>query len=380
MAKGTRGYVGPVLESADWESRNRIMERRSEAARDSCKENRYLAQKEQLDLGFQGNWTEHCSRVELQSRIADVKRMQRTFDNYLSVTKQDGIFLMQLVDKCEHAQDDLYHISEVVRECLTLREERREREMVNDDVHLEIKQVQIYIKSCLRRLQDLCNEAEGQLLKLHDLKMDLGKAVKCQDETIQVDQDQLCLDEASPGVSLKPDPLRQPDGTVSKVVWLEKAQGLISAADAILRQIRFLGDDIQVTLIHIRQGINDRYEALLYALRKRIHEEDQAAQLLQWQENFLSEELSNTSKNVSGVETYRRNIRIPMKLAQTRLENRSERCVDELCFDEAQESLGNEVQVWNVARGTLGQRLAYSRVQTSHGGQMDLGIQLNTSS
>ena len=61
-------------------------------------------------------------------------------------------------------------------------------------------------------LQDLCNAAEGQLVKLHDLKMDLEKAVKCHDETIQVDQDQLCLDEVSPGVSLKPDPLRQPDG------------------------------------------------------------------------------------------------------------------------------------------------------------------------
>lgn len=72
-------------------------------------------------------------------------------------------------------------------------------------------------------------------------------------------------------------------------------------------------------------------------------------------------ELETLSKTLSEIECFRNDIQNPMKLAQTRLEGRNERCSAELCFDDAQQTLHNEVEVWNAAQNAIRQRLTNSR-------------------
>lgn len=135
----------------------------------------------------------------------------------------------------------------------------------------------------------------------------------------------------------------------------------MTTADDILRRCRSLRDDVRLALVGVRQVVTDRSEALLYALRKRIHDQDQATRHLEWQANYLERELATQGRNVSAVENYRHDLCTPLKVAQTRFENRSERGAGQLCFDDAQQNLHGEVEAWSSAQHLLEHRLAHSR-------------------
>lgn len=76
-----------------------------------------------------------------KKRITDIKKLQATFEKCLKAVREEGSLMMRTLQRAEHAQDDLHHILDIVRGCLTLRNEKQSKELVNDEPHREIQQV-----------------------------------------------------------------------------------------------------------------------------------------------------------------------------------------------------------------------------------------------
>ncbi|KAK8738967.1 hypothetical protein OTU49_003765, partial [Cherax quadricarinatus] len=95
-------------------------------------------------------------------------------------------------------------------ECLTLRERRREADLVHDQPEIELHQEVKVLERSRAQLEKVLLEAVSHLRVLHDAKQRLQDDLKDKRAALEVDKRQEALTEHSSQISFKPDPLRVP--------------------------------------------------------------------------------------------------------------------------------------------------------------------------
>ena len=96
----------------------------------------------------------------------------------------------------------------------------------------------------------------------------------------------------------------------------------------------------------VKNSVNTQADAVDFGLRKRSNELQAALDELEWQKKQTQEEMAALEEEIRRQEhAIKMNIN-PSKLAQTRLENRTERPNHELCLDAPYYGLSDEVWCW----------------------------------
>ena len=97
---------------------------------------------------------------------------------------------------------------DITTECLSIRETRRQFEVVRDPVEHSLNDENLLIEKIRTILKTKCEDAWDQLNRLDDIRQKLEIDLQDKTEALRIDIDQIELTERSTGLSHKPDPMK----------------------------------------------------------------------------------------------------------------------------------------------------------------------------
>ncbi|XP_063300548.1 tektin-2 [Pelobates fuscus] len=345
----------------DWHTNSALISTNAERQRSASHDIRHEARMLRNETNNKTHWDEQDNRTRLSDRIDDVDKWKQVLDKCLYEVDAEIDTLNQIKDEAERALQAKNVPLDVAVECLTYRERRRDIDLVRDQVEAELhKEVEV-IEAVRKALQQKISEAFEQLCLLQETRQQLNWDHRCKVETIEIDRTCLSLNKNSPNISLKPDPKRVPSGTTTPQEWEQYSQYNKERAEAEIRGSTQLREAIAMTIAQTYNELEAQRVAVEFAFRKRIREFEKAHNELKWQEKNTKEEIEEMEEDIRRLEADLKDKRGPLKLAHTRLETRTFRPNMELCRDQAQYGLTDEVHQLEGTIAALKQKLAQSQ-------------------
>uniref|UniRef100_A0A3B4U750 Tektin n=1 Tax=Seriola dumerili TaxID=41447 RepID=A0A3B4U750_SERDU len=247
---------------------------------------------------------------------------------------------------------------EVSTECVTLREGRRGCELVIDPVDEQLKKEVDLIGRVQQVLQQHIDKAFEQLSVLQEARHQLTSDLQNKMDTLDIDMSCLSLTIKSPQISLKTNPTRIPSGSSTPQEWLQFSQYNVSRAQEAMQVSQQMREDMSLTRAQLQNELETQRRATEFALRKRNHHEEQARDELEWQIKTTEDEMTEMESDIHGLDTDLQAKTAALKLAHTRLENRTNRPGMDLCRDEVQHGLVTEVNQLEATILALKQKLS----------------------
>ncbi|XP_076622267.1 tektin-B1 isoform X4 [Colletes latitarsis] len=232
---------------------------------------------------------------------------------------------------------------QITAECISMRDCRRGTELTYDEADTELKKELCILENVKQSLTDRIQAAWEKLNRLETVKFKVELDIEDKDETIKIDKDNLNLDRTCANISYKPNALRIPKDAISYEAWLEHCQNSKSLADNELSDIYSFRESMNVMRERARNDIKAQQDVTDFSLRKRIYQTQKARNELQWQKLKIQKEMEIMQKEIVRLEDALLHKTDAIKCAETRLENRTYRPGFELCRDEADLGLKDEV-------------------------------------
>lgn len=292
-------------------------------------------------------WTIRQWRDEL---IAQLRRLKERMAELRDAKKLTEEHLVKLMDA-----------QQVNTEALTFFDRRRYGELVLDPVEQELKNEQTMLKEIYDEQQSKILEAFEALLRMQDLADSLHAAIVEKNETLDVDIDQYNLNERSANVGFKPLALRKATNAPDLQSWEDLNRSLLEKAVETCA----LGAEVVHALHHsLHQAANRmgaKADRVADAVRLRIHETERAIRELDYQYQATEENRERLFEELRNLEESRRAKYASLKLAQTRLDGRHNRPVNEKVEDAAHAGLLDEVNGIGDSIDALDERIDKSR-------------------
>jgi len=343
MSVSLTNDLPPRYALSDWHTSNKLLRSNAERLRNSSHTIRQDARRLTNETDNHTRWTQHDSNTKLEKRIDDINEWRESIERCLNDTDNEIEQLQTEKQRTEEALDAKKVPLDVAIECLMLRENRKGIDLVRDIVEEQLhKEVEV-IEGIKALLQQKVTESFEQLCLLqearHQLHCDLT------DKCHALDIDGKCheLNNDSTDISFQINPTRTVKGSVTPDTWNAFSQYNKFRGEAEMKASQRLREAIFATLEKTKNDLEAQRKATEYEFRKRIHETDQAKNELEWQQNKTKDEIASLEEDIESLKQAINNKMAPMKVAQTRLENRTNRKNIELCRDIPQYQLCYEV-------------------------------------
>ncbi|XP_013805863.2 tektin-2 isoform X2 [Apteryx mantelli] len=309
----------------NWHTNSELISANAERQRSASHCIRQEARVLRNETNNQTKWDEHDNQTRLAERINCVNRWKETLDKCLVDVDAEIDALAKVKEAAEHALQAKNLPLDVAIECLTLRESRRAIDVVRDPVEEELhKEVEV-VEKAKRDLQQRVNEAFKQLCLLQEARQQLSFDHRGKMEALEIDRVCLSLNVNSPNISFKVNPTRIPDGSTSPQEWDDCSQRNKDHAEAEIKASNELREAVALTIAQTLEEIAEMEEDI-----RRLEDD------------------------------FRRKMQ-DLKLAHTRLETRTYRPSMELCRDQVQYGLTDEVRQLEGTISALKQKLAQSQ-------------------
>ncbi|XP_017781142.1 PREDICTED: tektin-B1, partial [Nicrophorus vespilloides] len=216
-------------------------------------------------------------------------------------------------------------------------------ELTYDDGDTELKTELCVLEGVKKLLVERCQAAWEKINRLEEVRFKLTLDINDKQESIELDKDQLTLDKNCANISYKIDPLRIAKNSLPYETWLEHSKYTKLLADNELADTNKLREAMFVMRERARNDMQAQRDRVDFSLRKRIYETQRARNELEWQLLKMREEMEKVQKEIKTLEDALEDKTDARKLCETRLENRTYRPGVELCQDEAEIGLKDEV-------------------------------------
>ncbi|KAI5139693.1 tektin-2 isoform X1 [Manis pentadactyla] len=345
----------------DWHTNSYLLSTNAERQRDASHQIRQEARVLRNETTNQTIWDEHDNRTRLAERIDTVNRWKEMLDKCLTDLDAEIDALTQMKESAEQNLQAKNLPLDVAVECLTLRDSRRDIDVVKDPVEEELhKEVQI-IDATKKALQQKISQAFEKLCLLQEVRQQLISDHQGKMETLDIDRGCLSLNLKSPNISLKVNPTRVPSGSSTLPQWDDFSQFNKNRAEAEMKGATELREAIALTIAQTNNELEAQRVATEFAFRKRLRDMEKVYSELKWQEKNTLEEISELHEDLRHLEEDLRRKLQNLKLCHTRLESRTCRPNVELCRDQAQYGLTDEVHQLETTIAALKQKLAQAQ-------------------
>ncbi|KAF6111822.1 tektin 2 [Phyllostomus discolor] len=352
----------------DWHTNAQLLSTNAELKRDASHQIRQEARVLRNDTNNQTIWDEHDNRTRLAERVDTVNRWKEMLDKCLTDLDAEIDALTQMKESAEQNLQAKNLPLDVAIECLTLRDSRRDIDVVKDPVEEELhKEVEV-IDATKKALQQKISQSFEKLCLLQEVRQQLNSDHRGKVETLDIDRGCLSLNLKSPNISLKINPTRVPDGSSTLQQWDEFSRFNKNRAEAEMKEATELREAIALTIAETNNELEAQRVATEFAFRKRLREMEKAYSELKWQEKNRSlcslqtlEEIAELQEDIQHLEEDLRRKLLNLKLCHTRLESRTYRPNVELCRDQAQYGLTDEVHQLEATIAALKQKLAQAQ-------------------
>lgn len=346
---------------ADWNTNSYLLSTNAERQRDASHQIRQEARGLRNETNNQTLWDEHDNRTRLAERIDTVTRWKEILDKCLTDLDAEMDALAKMKESAEQNLQAKNLPLDVAIECLTLRDSRRDIDVVKDPVEDELhKEVEV-IEATKKALQQKIRQAFEQLCLLQEVRQQLNSDHRGKMETLEIDRGCLSLNINSPNISLKINPTRVPSGSTTLQQWDEFSRSNKNRAEAEMKAATELRETIALTIAETNNELEAQRVATEFAFRKRLREMERVYSELRWQEKNTLEEIAELQEDIRHLEEDLRRKLLSLKLAHTRLETRTYRPNVELCRDQAQYGLTDEVHQLEATIAALKQKLAQAQ-------------------
>ncbi|KAK3888539.1 hypothetical protein Pcinc_001631 [Petrolisthes cinctipes] len=303
-------------------------------------------------------WDNSDSTTRLDDRCYEMQRVICDLQHSLSQVREEIKKLEKAKEVAEGELEARFSPLNTALQCLTLRERRREGDLVKDDVEISLHDEVRMLEKSRADLEKVVLSSVSHLRSLNQARQTLLQDLSDKQAALDIDKTQEDLTEHSPQISFKPDSLRVPSGSILPAAWLEHSLTNMTRTEAAIKESQGLRDTICVTIQTTKREDETQQTATEYSLRCRLHQESRARDELQWQKERLMAEIKDQEKEISALETQLQASSLPLKVAQTRLEGRTARRGQDLVRDAAQDGLAAEVTQLTQSRTLLRQQLA----------------------
>merc|ERR1711971_973091 len=328
--------------------------------------------------------TQRDVNKKFDQRINDITYWKKELDDKLNELKTEIDSLIAFktrVEKALQATEEPLHIA---RQCLANREKRIAIDLVHEDVQKElIKEVETIegVQALLRRTLE---QATEQISINRKAKYQLENDLKDKFGALSLDEYCANLRNNSAGLRFKDGAAKIEANSVSPEDWQDFSDANIQKGERERQssvELRTLIDGIlQQTSNDMRKQCND----VNVAFNKRIFETKDTKSKLEDHLNRVVKQIKEIEENISRLKKAIDDKVLPMKLAQTRLDTRTERPNVELCRDPVQYRLIEEVGEIECSVGELQGRLKQSEsslkglIRNQLTLEEDIGVKANT--
>ncbi|XP_075867745.1 tektin-2 isoform X2 [Nelusetta ayraudi] len=343
---------------SEWTSNNRQLSAKAQHERNVSNVIRQEGRSLRNETNCKTSWDEIDTSRRLSDRAWDVARCKEALETCALKVDQEMEALTLSKEQTEQALAATAVPLEVSKECLMLRDGRRGHELVADPVEEELKKEVELIERVQQDLQQHVDKAFEHLCVLQEARHHLTADVQNKTEALEIDLSCLSLTITSPQISLKTNPTRVPSCSSTPKEWIQNSQHNIVCAEEAMQVSQQIREDTSLSRAQLQNELDTQCRATEFALRKRSHHEEQARSELEWQIRHTEGEMSEMEDDVHGLDADMRAKTASLKLAHTRLENRTSRPGVDLCRDEVQHGLVDEVHQLEATIAALKQKLS----------------------
>lgn len=305
--------------------------------------------------------TQRDVNKKLEQRLNEIKYWEKEVDDKLDAIKKETDNLLAFRTRVEKAIEACKEPLHIAQQCLANRQSRRGIDLVHDDPEKElIKEVEV-IQGALALLMRTKEQADEQLRLNRKAKYNLEKDLKDKFVARNIDESNAELRTNSAGLRFKPGAAKIEANSVTPDEWEDFSNVNILEAEKQRQNSVNLRSAIDGILQATANDMKKQKETVDIALERRIAETRDAKEKLEDHLSKVLKQITEVEDNIDHLQKAIIDKEAPLKLAHTRLDNRSERPNVELCRDPVQYKLVEEVDLIGMSVARLQERLADSQ-------------------
>ncbi|XP_065591669.1 tektin-3 [Cyrtonyx montezumae] len=341
----------------DWYHSNMTNCRESETSRQNSESLRVDTSLLIQDKHQQTKKTQMESTKNLGKRVNDIEFWKLELRHELDEMIGETNTLTDVKKRLERALAETEAPLQVSQECLLHREKRMDIDLVHDCVEKQLfKEVDI-IRSCQERMKRYLDKAKAQLISNRAAQHEMEKDLADKQTAHHIDGKCHNISNTSEGISYYRG-VEHIDATISVPdSWAKFTDDNILRSQSERVASAKLREDIENLLVVTANEMWNQFNSVNVAFTNRIAETAEAKSKFQIHLAKTLKEIFHTEMNIESIRKAIREKVPPLKVAQTRLDERTRRPNVELCRDSAQLRLVNEVHELDETIHTLQQRL-----------------------
>uniref|UniRef100_A0A3Q3A3N0 Tektin n=2 Tax=Kryptolebias marmoratus TaxID=37003 RepID=A0A3Q3A3N0_KRYMA len=328
----------------DWFKSNNNNYRESESSRKGAERLRkdtirLMQDREQITRRTQENTSKNIAE-----RVNDIVFWRSELTHEIDNMVTEIAALSEVKRRLERALAETEGPLQVSQECLYHREKRMSIDLVHDDVEKDlIKEVEV-IKSCQEKMRRHLDRAIAQLAAnraaQHELEKDLSDKVTAH----RIDDKCHHLRNTSDGIGFYRGIDRIDHSVSLPDSWSKFTDDNILRSQSERAASHKLRDEIEILLSSTSSEMWNQFSNVNVAFTNRISETSDAKNSLQAHLAKTLQEIFQTEMLIESLKRALRDKESPLKVAQTRLEERTRRPNIELCRDNPHHRLVSEVR------------------------------------
>jgi len=296
--------------------------------------------------------TQRDVNKKFDQRIDDIKYWEKEVDDKLDGIKTETDSLNAFKNRVEKAIEACKEPLHIAQQCLVNRQRRRGIDLVHDDPEKELmKEVEV-IQGTLALLQRTKEQADEQLRLNRKAKFNLEKDLKDKFQSLSIDEHNSALKNNSAGLNFKPGAAKIDANSSTPDQWEDFSNDNILNAEKQRQNSVALRSLVDGILQSTANDMRRQKETVDISLEKRIAETRDTKEKLEDHLSKVKAQITEMEDNIDRLQIAVGDKEAPLKLAHTRLDNRTNRPNVELCRDPVQYRLVEEVSTieTNVAR------------------------------
>ncbi|XP_074081274.1 tektin-3 [Macrotis lagotis] len=341
----------------DWYRSNLVNFKESESSRHNAERLRVDTSRMLQDKEHQVRITQSDTTKNIGERVNDIGFWKSELIHELDEMIGETNALTDVKKRMERALIETEAPLQVAQECLYHREKRMGIDLVHDDVEKQLLTEVDVIKSCQERMRLYLDKAIAQLAANRATQHELEKDLSDKQTAFRIDDKCHHLRNTSDGISFYRG-VERFDTTISvPESWAKFTDDNILSSQSERAASAKLRNDIENLLVVTANEMWNQFNTVNIAFTNRISETGEAKNKIHMHLAKILQEIFQSEMAIEGIRKAIREKGAPLKVAQTRLDERTRRPNVELCRDTAQLRLVNEVNEIDDTIQSLQQRL-----------------------
>ncbi|KAM4030998.1 tektin-3 isoform 1-T1 [Anomaloglossus baeobatrachus] len=368
----------------DWHKSNLNNYRESESSRRSAERLRVDTSRLIQDRDQKTRKVQTDTSKDLGERVNDIAFWKSEINHEIDQMIGETNALSEVKRRLERALAETEGPLQVAQECLYHREKRMSIDLVHDDVEKQLLQEVDCIKSCQERMRRHLDKTAAQLASNRAAQHELERDISDKQAAYRIDDKCQNLRNTSDGIGYYRG-VERIDATISVPdTWAKFSDDNILRSQSERVASAKLREDVESLLNATSNEMWNQFNLVNVSFTNRISDTADAKNKLQSHLAKTLQEIFQTEMTIDAIRKAIKDKMAPLKVAQTRLDERTRRPNVELCRDIAQLRLVQEVHEIDDTIQVLQQRLREAEdtlqmlVHTKANLEHDLSIKANS--